>query len=327
MQWEVTGSDRNSGEDKVVIIEADSEASASRRANRRGVLVASIRPLDPADSVAALAATAAPTPPPTLRPPPLIVAVQPIPAITVVQTTHVQTGPLINGWGIAAAVAGTIALAVSFIPCAGLIAAIAMSVIGIILATVGLIVGYSYHRPVLTAWLGAGMCGASIVVAFVMMSLVGAAATAALQPPPVALAPPVKAPVPAPAAPPAPVIPAGPPDVLKIEFRGITTQGKFQILNYTLTNTTNRSMKSVHGTFTFVDRAGKPVENYKCVCDFDATFEPGVPEKHGGPWQQFPALLAILQNSPGDVVMTWKTTRVEYWDDYYRREALRKPAK
>lgn len=52
MKWEASGADRATGEERRLVIEADDEASARRRANRAGVMVADVRPLDPDDSVA-----------------------------------------------------------------------------------------------------------------------------------------------------------------------------------------------------------------------------------------------------------------------------------
>ena len=72
MQWEVTGADRQTGQERRVLIDADDEASARRRANRRGVLVSEARPIDPDDSVAGAIATrvqAVPVPPPMPMPP------------------------------------------------------------------------------------------------------------------------------------------------------------------------------------------------------------------------------------------------------------------
>jgi TM2 domain-containing membrane protein YozV len=51
MKWEITGANRESGRDEKLLIEADDEASARRRANRKGVLVGSARAIDPDDSV------------------------------------------------------------------------------------------------------------------------------------------------------------------------------------------------------------------------------------------------------------------------------------
>lgn len=45
MQWEVTGADRTTGQDRSIIVEADTDDSARRLANRQGLLVADARPL------------------------------------------------------------------------------------------------------------------------------------------------------------------------------------------------------------------------------------------------------------------------------------------
>ena len=52
MKWEISGADRTTGKETKLILDADDEASATRRGNRRGVLVESARPLDAGDSVA-----------------------------------------------------------------------------------------------------------------------------------------------------------------------------------------------------------------------------------------------------------------------------------
>jgi hypothetical protein len=62
MKWEVRGADRQSGAEYVEIIDADNEEQAKRRANRLGLLVESLRPLDPNDSVARDQSTAASQP-------------------------------------------------------------------------------------------------------------------------------------------------------------------------------------------------------------------------------------------------------------------------
>jgi hypothetical protein len=59
MKWEVTGADRQTGADRTITLEAGDEAQARRRANRQGVLVADLRPLDPNDSVAGVRALVA----------------------------------------------------------------------------------------------------------------------------------------------------------------------------------------------------------------------------------------------------------------------------
>jgi hypothetical protein len=52
MQWELTGADRTTGDERTLLIEADNEASALRRGNRQGIMVAAVRLLDENDSVA-----------------------------------------------------------------------------------------------------------------------------------------------------------------------------------------------------------------------------------------------------------------------------------
>jgi len=56
MKWEAKGVDRASGNDSTIMVEANDEAQAQRRANRAGLLVESVRPLDPGDSAANLPA-------------------------------------------------------------------------------------------------------------------------------------------------------------------------------------------------------------------------------------------------------------------------------
>lgn len=51
MRWEVTGADRDSGRDQAIIVDAETEDSARRRANRRGLLVARVRAIENDDSV------------------------------------------------------------------------------------------------------------------------------------------------------------------------------------------------------------------------------------------------------------------------------------
>lgn len=54
MKWEVSGADRQTGQDKTIFIEADNEDSARRRGNRAGLMVADCRAVDPNDSGAAV---------------------------------------------------------------------------------------------------------------------------------------------------------------------------------------------------------------------------------------------------------------------------------
>jgi hypothetical protein len=63
MNWEVVGADRKTGLDRVIIIDADDEAQARRRANRQGILVEDLRLLDPNDSAAGVAVCPAIPPP------------------------------------------------------------------------------------------------------------------------------------------------------------------------------------------------------------------------------------------------------------------------
>jgi ASCH domain len=45
MRWEVEGADKNTGQDKTIVVEADDPEAASRLANRRGLMVAAVRSL------------------------------------------------------------------------------------------------------------------------------------------------------------------------------------------------------------------------------------------------------------------------------------------
>jgi len=56
MQWQVIGANRATGADQTLTIEADTEDSAMRRANRRGLVVTSVIPLDIQDSVSGVPA-------------------------------------------------------------------------------------------------------------------------------------------------------------------------------------------------------------------------------------------------------------------------------
>lgn len=54
MRWEIRGADRETGADATIVVDAEGEDSARRRANRRGIVVSGVRPLDPNDSCARL---------------------------------------------------------------------------------------------------------------------------------------------------------------------------------------------------------------------------------------------------------------------------------
>lgn len=180
MQWEVTGTDRQLGEEKTIYIEADDEAQARRRANRAGLMVVDLRPLDPTDSVAGNQLA----PPPMVAPPVLpndyvppqpVVVVPPASSVNVVNQVW-RHGPLTNGWGIASVIVGTIAITLSFIPCVGLIATIPLATAGAILALVGVIIGYSYGRPVLASWLGGGMSLLAVLIAILITVILAVSA-------------------------------------------------------------------------------------------------------------------------------------------------------
>lgn len=51
MRWEVTGADRQTGADRSIVVEAETEDSARRRANRQGLLVSDARAIESDDSV------------------------------------------------------------------------------------------------------------------------------------------------------------------------------------------------------------------------------------------------------------------------------------
>jgi hypothetical protein len=56
MKWEARGADRTNGKDRSLILDADNEAQAERRANRQGILVESVRPISPNDSAVGIPA-------------------------------------------------------------------------------------------------------------------------------------------------------------------------------------------------------------------------------------------------------------------------------
>jgi hypothetical protein len=167
MKWECTGADRASGADRVLIVEAETEDSARRRANRQGLVVESVRPLDPNDSALGAAvpgASALPTAPPVhggsryaaVAPPPppsqSVVATRaavPAPVATypppaqVIPTINVQMGPIeikskgASPLGIASLVMGIICLLSAWVPIIGCMT-IPVASIGLLLAGIGL---------------------------------------------------------------------------------------------------------------------------------------------------------------------------------------------
>ena len=182
MKWEVNGADRETGEEKTIVIEADTEDSARRRGNRAGLMVSGCRAIDNDDSVSGMAAPPAisyqsatvkrvTSPPP---PPPQAAVLHGVVAISVG-----QSAPLKNGWGIASVILAAIAFVLALVPCIGLIGAIPLGLIGVIFGVVGLIIGYSYRRPVIASWIGAAGSLAAIVMAFVITSALGSGIAAA----------------------------------------------------------------------------------------------------------------------------------------------------
>jgi len=183
MKWEVTGADRNSGEEKTVIIEADNEESARRRGNRAGLMVSGCRAIDNDDSVSGVTAPAAvPYQPANVKravssssPSPQAAAV----VHGVAAISAGQSAPLKNGWGIASVILAAIAFVIALVPCIGLIGAIPLGLIGGIFGVVGLIIGYSYGRPVIASWIGAVGSLAAIVLALAITSALGSGIAAA----------------------------------------------------------------------------------------------------------------------------------------------------
>lgn len=176
MKWEVSGADRNTGEDRSAIIEADNEESARRRGARAGLMVADVRIIEDGDSVHGVPAI---LPIKTVARRASFDSIQPPPQPAPVSIVHgvgaininTSTAPLKNGWGIAAVILGAIAFVLAFVPCIGMIGAIPLGAIGIILGGVGLIIGYSYERPVIASWLGIGGCVAAVALAIAVNSL------------------------------------------------------------------------------------------------------------------------------------------------------------
>lgn len=73
MQWQVTGADRQTGVEKAILIEADNEASASRRASRSGLMVSDVRLLYSDDSMIGQQIVANSSSPPPVQPQPFCV--------------------------------------------------------------------------------------------------------------------------------------------------------------------------------------------------------------------------------------------------------------
>lgn len=185
MQWEAKGVNRETGADEVILIEADNEASAQRRANRRGLMVESVRPLDPNDSVAdaladlatASTATVVPTrravPPPqpayTGAPPQQFQPTYNQQAVSV--HVHQQRGT--SGWGIAALVLGIIALLFCWVPFVGLLS-MPIAAIGALLAIVGAIVSLAGGR----SGIGMPMAGLLICILSIGVAVFSSGATA-----------------------------------------------------------------------------------------------------------------------------------------------------
>jgi TM2 domain-containing membrane protein YozV len=100
MKWEVSGADRDTGRDRSMIIDAETEDSARRRGNRQGLLVAFVRPLDPEDSLAGVPAVVPrssqhvftrPVPPP---PAPPVPGPPPAPTVIYVQAPAAPPPPM-----------------------------------------------------------------------------------------------------------------------------------------------------------------------------------------------------------------------------------------
>lgn len=149
MEWEVSGADRTTGQDKTLIIEADNEDSARRRANRQGLMVAEVRLRDSGDSGLALA-EALPTPPQIPRPAPSPASGAGLSYASRFPRRSAPTpeAPGTSGLGIAALVIGCLALLLSIVPLVGMIA-IPIAVIGLLLGIVAIIVSAAGKRSAL----------------------------------------------------------------------------------------------------------------------------------------------------------------------------------
>jgi hypothetical protein len=171
VQWEAKGVDRTSGNESTILVDAEDEAQAQRRANRRGILVESVRPLDPEDSVAdvpALAELAQATSPaiPYRGAPP----VQPV----YVQVNNPAPVRGVSGFGIAALIFGIVACFAAWVPFIGLLS-VPIAAIGGLIGFVGLLVSLIGRRS------GVGMpvaglfvCGLAIGLAIFATGLVSA---------------------------------------------------------------------------------------------------------------------------------------------------------
>ena len=186
MKWEVKGVNRDTGKNVKATIEADNEESATRRANRAGIMVESIRAIDPADSVAGVVQSSIPTPQIQRAPQQVTaVAVPPhqsvaMPAQQINLTMNATRGSGTSGLGIAALVIGIIACLGSWIPLIGLLT-IPISVIGLILATIGFIISLTGRKSsVGMPVAGAISCILAIIVAFTVTAGTGVAIGSAM---------------------------------------------------------------------------------------------------------------------------------------------------
>lgn len=177
MQWEVIGADRNTGRDSKILVDADTEDSARRRANRLGLLVSDLRPLDPNDSVAGAAAPAAWAG----VPPPVADYAAREPAARRARRESVMPKAT-NGFGIASLVLGIVAALICWIPLVGLLV-VPIATIGVIIGAVGILIALITKRTSASLpTAGLSVCALSMVVPFVLGGILIHAAVSALVP-------------------------------------------------------------------------------------------------------------------------------------------------
>jgi hypothetical protein len=158
MKWEILGADRETGEDTSITVEAATREAAEKRAQRSGILISEVRQVG----------TVIPQQPIAPAMSPAIAAPQHINVGVSLQSPRSKG---ISGFGVAALVLGLVAAMFCWVPFIGMLS-IPLSVIGLILAAVGLMISLIGQRS------GVGMPIAGGVLCLLAILIAATATTA-----------------------------------------------------------------------------------------------------------------------------------------------------
>ena len=338
MQWEVIGADRNTGDERTIILDADNEASATRRGNRQGLMVSAARPLSADDSTVSPAIR--PRPKPAIAPAATIPYAGPFVA-AVHRPEPPAVGRSANGLGVASLVIGIVALLISWVPLIGLMV-LPLAVIGLILGGVGIVMATTNRRSgVGFPIAGAAVCLlAAIVPVLLTMVLAGAAAHGAnafavaaaqqaqaqarAQPTQIRFVPPPVT-FPRSAPPPVAIVPAIPSTATSVPLaladwsfssgKDEMEQGFYEI-TVSLRNTGEKPIKLIDASVQFNDLLGDHLYRIKVTPDLNIA--PGVTSTDKGRYHinQFSAEESRMKNmKQADILATLDVAKIVFADN------------